>query len=540
MKKLKYIILAAFLLACIPAAAQKPAQKMTRRQLIKENIRMAKQLDSLRLLLEDYQEQLQAEDSLRTEIIDLYSENEDKEAAGLSSEEYTPEVTDSLLNLWYVHRRSNAIHEGEGFNMDSVHFTSNVPDSVFIRRMEDMHSYITLPYNDKIRNYIILYTEKMPTKMQHMLGLSQYYMPIFEETLSRYNMPQELKYMAIIESALNPTAVSRVGATGMWQFMYNTARSYGLEINSYVDERMDPVKSADAAARYMKDAYKVFGDWNLAISSYNCGLGNVSKAIRRSGSRNFWDLYEYLPRETRGYVPAFVGAMYAFTYYKEHGLSPTPVGLPAHTDTILVRKMLHFQQVSEVVGIPVETLRELNPQYVHDIVPGDGKYVLRIPYNYTAAFVDREDSVYTHRAKEIFTPTLVQNVQESAKPENQRIVYKVKSGDYLGRIAARHHVTVNQIKKWNHLRSNNLRVGQKLIIYRSGHAPAPADRKTSQTKSTQAGTTATGSTYTVKSGDTLYDIAKLYPGVSAKDIMEHNGLKTTAIRPGMKLKIPVR
>lgn len=527
MKRLTFVIAA--LIATLPCLAQKPAGRMSRKELQKENITLARQVDSLRLLLEECREMLQEEKEIADDIIDMYNAPQDDSSA------YSPQTTDSLLNLWYVHRLNNSLDEGI-YNMDSVHFTSNVPDSVLVDRIKRMNAYVTVPYNEKVRDYMILYSEKMPTKMQHMLGLAQYYMPIFEETLSRYDMPQELKYMAIIESALNPVAVSRVGAKGMWQFMYNTARSYGLKINSFVDERYDPVKSADAAARYMRDAYRIFGDWNLAISSYNCGSGNVLKAIKRSGSNKFWDIYEYLPRETRGYVPAFVGAMYAFNYFKEYGMTPSQVSLPSHADTIHVRKMLHFSQVSDVVGIPLQTLRDMNPQYLHDIVPGEEGYVLKIPSSYTSAFVEREDSVYAYKADELFNPTVMQNLKESGTVDSERIVYKVKSGDYLGRIASRYGVSVNKIKEWNHLRNNNLRVGQRLVIYKGGHAPAKASQSTSASSS--AKTSDSGSVYTVKSGDTLYEIAKKYPGVSAQDIMKHNGMKSASIKPGMKLKIP--
>ncbi|MBQ4285271.1 MAG: LysM peptidoglycan-binding domain-containing protein [Bacteroidales bacterium] len=524
---------AAILLAAFPCMGQK---RPTKRQLLQQNEELTRQLDSMRALLQDYEERLRVDDSLHGEVLELFSENEDK--AGAAQEEYTAATTDSLLNIWYLHR-SNNLEDVASYNMDSVHFSSNVPDSVYIKRIERMNSYITVPYNEKVRNYMILYSEKMPTKMQYMLGLSNYYWPIFEEILSKYDMPQELKYMAIIESALNPTATSRVGARGMWQFMYKAARAYGLKINSFVDERLDPVKSADAAARYMRDAYRIFGDWNLAISSYNCGPGNVNKAIKRSGSRAFWDLYEYLPRETRGYVPAFVGAMYAFTYYKEHGLTPAAVELPSIVDTFQIRKMLHFKQINEVVGVPLQTIRDLNPQYVHDIIPGDEDYILRLPYQYTAAFIENEDSVYTYKASELFNPTVIQNIKDAGSEEASRVVYKVKSGDYLGRIASRYHVSVSDIKKWNHLRNNNLRIGQKLVIYNRGYnPPAQKTSSSSEPKSTVSDKTPTAGTYTVKEGDTLYDIAKKYPGVSAQDIMKHNGLKSASIRPGMKLKIP--
>ena len=493
---------------------------------------MARQIDSLKLLLDAYEERFEIEDSLQ-EDIEMYGDNDGSPAA----DNYTHEVTDSLLNLWYLQHQNNTLHEGE-YNMDSVHFSSNVPDSVYIRRLKQINSYITVPFNETVRNYIILYSEKMPTKMRNMLGLSSYYMPIFEETLSNYDLPQELKYMAVIESALNPVAVSRAGAKGMWQFMYNSARQYGLTVNSFVDERFDPVKSADAAARYLKDAYNIFGDWNLAICSYNCGPGNVNKAIRRAGSREFWDIYEYLPRETRGYVPAFVGALYAFTYYKEHGLSPAPASLPSHVDTFQVHKMLHFQQVNEVINVPVETLRDLNPQYVHDIIPADGDYVLKLPYTYTAAFIDHEDSIYSHRASEIFNQSVMEKVKESKNEASSRIVYTVKSGDYLGRIASRYHVSVNQIKQWNNLRSTNLRVGQKLVIYPRGNAPAPSGSVSSASSSSSSKPSSGSTTYTVRNGDTLYDIAKKYPGVSAQDIMKFNGMKSSSIRVGQKIKIP--
>lgn len=532
-----FMICAAVLLTVLPCQGQR---RPTRKQLQKENEELARQLDSIRQVLREYEERIRVDDSLHGEMLELFSENENK--AGAAQDEYSEATTDSLLNIWYLHRSNSGSDEGS-YNMDSVQFSSNVPDSVFICRIEKMNSYITVPYNDKVRNYIILYSEKMPTKMQYMLGLSNYYWPIFEEILSKYNLPQELKYMAIIESALNPTATSRVGARGMWQFMYKAARSYGLRINSFVDERLDPVKSADAAARYLRDSYRIFGDWNLAISSYNCGPGNVNKAIKRSGSRAFWDIYEFLPRETRGYVPAFVGAMYAFTYYKECGLVPSAVELPAMVDTFHVRKMLHFKQITEVAGVPEQILRDLNPQYVHDIIPGGENYILRLPYKYTSAFIENEDSIYAHRASELFNPTVIQNIKEAGSEEASRVVYKVKSGDYLGRIAARYHVSVNDIKKWNHLRNNNLRVGQKLVIYNRGYNP-PAGRQSSEPKTASnqkaspGQNAGTSGTYVVKNGDTLYDIAKKYPGVSAQDIMKHNGLKSASIRPGMKLKIP--
>ena len=551
--------LAAFSLTAtaIPSQAAVREKPKSKKELARENARMREVLDSLLSELENtrtvirYQDVQEVEGELATEE--------------LAPEDYTVDVTDSLLSIWYLHKKLQAESSRE-YDMDSVHFHSNVTDKEYLRRLADMNSFITLPFNETVRNYMILYSEKMPTKMGSMLALSQYYFPIFEEIFDKYGLPKELKYMAIIESALNPVAVSRAGAKGMWQFMYNTAKMYGLTINSFVDERLDPVKSADAAARYLMDAYKIFGDWNLAISSYNCGSGNVSKAMRRSGSREFWPVYDYLPRETRGYVPAFVGAMYAFTYYREHGLKPDSLSMPVQVDTFHIRRMLHFKQVNALTGVPVEMLKNLNPQYVHDIIPGTSKeeYVLRLPYQYTAKFIENEDSVYAYNAKEYFSPATLQNIAVSGSASSQRVSYKVKSGDYLGKIASRYHVTVKQLMEWNHLRNTNLRVGQVLYIYGKFNGPvasssSKASASSNDSKSTNAGkshaakdtdkssaatpppaATAAEGTYTiyeVKSGDSLYKISQAYPGVSADDIMKFNGIGTD-IKPGMKLKIP--
>ena len=499
----------------------------TKKQLRQENRRLRLQIDSLKSDLEQYRNDKRLNDSISAELRDIYENNSQRSAAGLNPEDYTPEITDSLLSIWYLHRQIGRSNEVGKYDMDSVHFESNVPDKVYIERLEAMNSFITLPFNETVRNYIILYSEKMPTRMGHILGLCRYYMPIFEEVFNKYDMPLELKYMAVIESALNPVAVSRAGAKGMWQFMYKTARDYGLDIDSYVDERLDPVASADAAARFLSDSYAIFGDWNLAISSYNCGAGNVNKAIRRSGGkRDFWSIYPYLPRETRGYVPAFVGAMYAIRYYKEHGLVPEAVPMPEHTDTFRVHKRLHFKQVNALAGVPMDDLHNLNPQYMHDIIPGGQEFILRIPYQYTNAFIEHEDSIYTYMADSLFKPATLKDIENGRSSGGSgRITYKVKSGDYLGRIASRYHVSINQIKQWNHLRSNNLRVGQILYIYGRGSEPAP--------KASGKGYTV----YTVRKGDTLYKIAQKFPGVSAQDIMKFNGISSN-IHSGQKIKIP--
>jgi membrane-bound lytic murein transglycosylase D len=596
-----YRILAAVMTALLIAgnAAATDNQRKderTRSKLKEQNKRLQEMVDSLQFELERCKSDLHYTDSLAGEMLAVYEENEDKSAAGLNPEDYTVEVSDSLLNIWYTHKIASE-DETEVYNMDSIRFESNVPDSVYIERLKNMNSFISLPYNDIVKNYIILYSEKMPTKMAHILGLCKYYMPIFEETFNRYDIPEELKAMAVIESALNPQAVSRAGAKGMWQFMYSTAKMYGLHIDSFVDERYDPVKSAEAAAQYLKDAYEIFGDWNLAIASYNCGAGNVNKAIRRSGGkRGFWDIWPYLPRETRGYGPAFVGALYTMTYYKEHGIRPEAVEMPLHIDTMKITRQLHLRQVSDLTAAPIEDLKNLNPQYRHEIIPGGREYILRIPYAYTNAFIEYEDSLYKHKVDEYFNPVAIKKIKDGA--DGERIVYKVKSGDTLGKIAGRYRCTVAQIKRWNDLKSTNIRIGQRLVIYRGGTSSSSTVTSSSSSSSqSTSGASSGAATYTVRSGDTLsgiaarhgvsvadlkswngltsnnikvgqklkvkaasaqapasnsgeytlytvqsgdsfYTIAKNYPGVSAQNIMDFNGLSSSKLRPGMKIKIP--
>lgn len=569
----------------------KKAAYNTKSSLIKENKMLLNEIDSLKKDIEQYRNDLHLNDSIRSELIDIYEENEDKSAAGLNPEDYNSEVTDSLLSMWYLHNQIKKSNEGISYDMDSVHFSSNVPDKVLIQRLAEMNSFISLPFNETVKNYMILYSEKMPTKMGQILAVSDYYMPIFEATFSKYNIPEELKTMAIIESAMNPRATSPVGAKGMWQFMYWTAKNYGLKIDSFVDERMDPVKSVDAAARYLRDSYNIFGDWNLAISSYNCGTGNVNKAIKRSGGkRDFWSIYPFLPRETRGYVPAFVGALYATTYHKEYGIVPKDMQMPALVDTFEIHRMLHFKQINEVVGVPMDVLRNLNPQYIHDIIPGnEGTFILRIPYNYTSAFLDAEDSLYSYKCNEIFNAVnidrIIDNGPEMTYATSQsKITYKVRSGDYLGRVASRYGVTVSQLRQWNHLRSNKLRSGQKLIIYRKVKTTVPVKERTSPSKENVSETSKTAIqdttkpttskvdtatvvkeqeevskpavtmpskpavskpqhqekdyvVYTVKKGDTLYSISKKYKGVTTNEIMKYNKISSN-IHPGMKVRIP--
>lgn len=455
MKRIFTLILAVLVPVCVSAQSIRDyLEAPTKKQLQQENRSLQFKVDSLQLVLE----------RLYSLIDEAAAKEQEREEVQI---EYTPEVTDSILTALYESRRVVEFVDGEQYDLDSVSFPSKASDEEIIKKLRAMNSYISLPFNATVKNYIVLYSEKMPEKMGVVLGLSQYYMPIFEEAFDRYGLPVELKYMAVIESMLKATAQSRAGAKGMWQFMYRTGKLYGLTINSYVDERMDVEKAVDAAARYLRDAYNAFGDWTLAISSYNCGTGNVRKAIRRAGGKmDFWSIYPYLPRETRGYMPAFVGAMYAMTYYKDYGIVPQPCPVPVEVDTFVVNQNLHFTQLNEVVGVPVEDLRDLNPQYIRDVVPGnEASYVLKLPYVYSNSFIDVGlDSLVRYKSDSLFTEQVVKSIKNSTT-NSDRIAYRVNKGDVLGKIATRYHVTVKQIQKWNNLKSTNIRVGQVLYIY---------------------------------------------------------------------------
>lgn len=512
-----------------------PPKEDRRSSLIKQrdslwiiNDSLARVIDTLRMEISDY-EKITSSDTINTgsmefDIPDYFP-----------SDSLTIEDTDSLMSIWYHQKNLDLLENIENdVDLDTAVLLSNIPDSVYIERLQKMNSFISLPYNNIIRNYIITYTERIAKQSETMLGLSKYYMPIIEEIFDQYDLPLELKAMAIIESALNPRAVSRVKAKGMWQFMYSTAIRYGLLINSYVDERLDPVKSCHAAARYLQDAYRMFGDWPLAIASYNCGAGNVNKAIRRAGTKDFWSVYPFLPRETRGYIPSFIAALYMLNYYPEHKLTPAQISMPVHTDTIKVTKMLHFDQVEHYTGLPKQQLRDLNPQYLHDIVPGiEREYILRIPYNYTGKFIEHEKEIYKYKDSVYFSPATLKKIKDSGSSNSQRITHKVKKGETLSHIALKYGVKVRDIQRWNGVKTN-IRIGQRLVIYKGGGGPSASS------SSGSAKTTVSGGyvIYTVKSGDNLWDIAKKFPGISAKNIMDLNGLNSKSkIYPGMKLKI---
>ncbi|MCK9305266.1 MAG: LysM peptidoglycan-binding domain-containing protein [Bacteroidales bacterium] len=508
-----------------------PRKRPGRKDLEKEIVRLKKSIDSLRTELENNTIPL-------SDTTSVYDTINPGSLSFFDSEDFLdPHIsTDSLLNIYYV-QKALSLENTISVNLDSTVFTSDIPDSVFIERLKAINSFIPLPYNNVIKNHIIYYTQKIPNKIDLILGLSHYYLPMFEEILDMYDLPKELKIMAIIESALNPRAASRVGAKGIWQFMYRTALQYNLKINSYVDERLDPEAATHAAAKYLKDAYTIFGDWSLAIASYNCGAGNVNKAIRRAGSRDFWTIYPYLPRETRGYVPSFVAAIYALNYYKDHNITPRNISMPAHVDTFLIHKPLHFGQVAELTGLSKEEIGDLNPQYVKEIIPGSPEgMILRVPFNYTTAFVNAESQMYGYKDSLFFGTKVVE--ETVSQSQRNSVTHRVKSGETMSRIAVKYGVRLSDLQAWNGVKSR-IHPGQRLIIYTS----RPVKNQSSSGSVKSASPPATKRSggyiyYTVKKGDTLWDISRKFEGVTLNEIMKLNGLtKKSKIHPGAKIRI---
>ncbi len=307
---------------------------------------------------------------------------------------------DSLMNLYMS---KTYLDDADDCNMQDVNPVYSKEE--YMERLSRLPTVMEMAYNDVVQKFIDRYAGRLRHSISYMLGASNFYMPIFEEALETYQLPLELKYLPVIESALNPNAVSRVGATGLWQFMIGTGKQYGLQVNSLVDERRDPVKASYAAARYLKDLYDIFGDWNLVIAAYNCGPANISKAIHRAnGNKDYWQIYPYLPRETRGYVPAFIAANYIMTYYSLHNICPKHTRLPAKSDSVMVNKALHLEQVSAVLGLDMEMLRSLNPMYRRNVVPGNtAPMPLFLPLTDVTNFIDRQDSVFNYRANELLT-----------------------------------------------------------------------------------------------------------------------------------------
>lgn len=510
-----------------------------------------------------------AENKASQESLEIFTRNEIR-------------LMDSLLNVWYVKR--NLASQNSVLSKltdDTTKYDHN--DSLMYKRLCEIHTPIQVAYNDKVKRFIELYSVQRQRSSSVILGLAQYYYPWMKAIFDKYDLPEELVYITIIESALNPTAVSPAGATGIWQFMYGTGKLYGLEVTSYVDDRRDPYKATEAAARHFRDLYNIFGDWGLAISAYNCGAGNVRKAIQRSGGKtDFWGVYPYLPRETQNYFPAFIGAMYMMTYHNLYGIQPAQISIPLDVDTIMINKETHFLQIANVLNINYDEIKTLNPQYKKDIIPAFNQPMpVRLRSNDLLMYIALADSIHNYNYDAYFNPTKNLNqvaANGTVTDDGMMIVQKtpnkyhvVKKGETLGKIAGKYHTTVSSIKSLNHLRSTNLRVGQKLMVKKGTTVtvPNPNAKKTEQdtTKvianngvidSVKATSDTIGgpapvktqpeikpvkpqvdyTSYTIRQGDTLYSIAKRY-GTTANDLAQYNNLTNKdALKIGQKLKIP--
>src|SRR5665648_99519 len=475
---------------------------------------------------------------------------------------------DSMVNTWYV---QNAYPVDSIEKACSYVEQNEIPDSVYISRLQNLDSYVPLPFNESVKKFINFYVNKRRGQVSIMMGLSNYYFPLFEEALAKYNLPAELKYLPIIESALNPRIVSRAGASGLWQFMYGTAKMYGLEINSYIDERNDPIKSTDAAARYLRDLYAIYGDWHIVIAAYNCGPGNVNKAVRRSGGKQgYWEIYSKLPRETRGYIPIFIAATYVMNHAKEHNLVAIQPSFKMLTDTIIVNSYVNFEQIAANLDISVLEIRQLNPQYKRDIIPAkaDKPYVLKLPLDKISPFIDNETQIFAYNRDKYFPNNQIALIKEVYGKSNyntegkKKIVYTVRSGDSPGEIAERFRISTSNLVEWNNIRHSMIRTGQRLTIYVNGNTPETlakaehakvkpevskvqphSENIPQQLRSIGAESALSGeyTVYTVRSGDSLYTIAKQFAGVSDLEIKLLNKIKNArSIVPGQKLKIPVK
>ena len=388
---------------------------------------------------------------------------------------------DTLLRQWNA---SQYLEADTNCNMQDVNpvFT----DSIYVDRLSRIPTIMEMPYNNIVRKFIDQYTGRLRHSVSYMLGATNFYIPIFEEALALYNLPLELKYLPVIESALDPTAVSRKGATGLWQFMLSTAKRYDLKINSLVDERRDPIKASFAAAQYLNDLYKVYGDWNLVIAAYNCGPTSLNKAIHRAGgSKDYWTIYPYLPKETRGYVPAFIAANYVMNYYCEHNICPMRARLIDGNDTVVVNKDLHLEQVASVCGVEMEKIKAFNPQYKTSLVPGNSyDCILRLPSEAALKFIDLGDSVYSYRSSELLTKRKTVEIDEAELEKQQNSARRsysssrrrssrssrrsksvtIKNGQTLSEIAEKYGTSVSKLRRLNGIKGSNIRAGKKIRV----------------------------------------------------------------------------
>jgi membrane-bound lytic murein transglycosylase D len=435
--------------------------------------------------------------------------------------------------LCYYEELSDITHDVN--SLSDLRLDDSLPvfnSEYYIQKLQDLNKTtpFDLSYNSTIEAFIHLYVSRRRELSSRCLGRAEQYFPLFEETLDKYNLPLELKYLAVVESALDAQARSRAGAVGLWQFMYGTGKNFGLTIDSYVDERNDPRASTEAACKYLSYLHKMFGDWNLALAAYNCGEGRVAKAIRRSGGKkNYWEIYPYLPSETRGYVPAFIAVNYLFAHANDHQIVATPSAYKAYEiDSIHIENKMTFSEIAELLDVQESIIEDLNPIYRLKTIPAykhfNVVYLPKEKANIWVANLDTITAIISKKPEVITEPVVIE------APKNE-LYYTVRSGDYLGKIASRNGVSVRQIQQWNNLNGTNLRVGQKLVIYSNGNTPKPAVTASSTTNS------GTNQYYTIKSGDTLWNIAKAR-GVSVDDLKKWNShLNINNIKPGLKIVV---
>lgn len=455
-----------------------------------------------------------------------------------SLEDYQPAI--DFDQKWIEELYSNSLFDSIYESVSELSYENvdypELPTDTLKSRLEKLSAKtpFNVEYNPSLESVIKSYLKNRRETLQRLMALSEFYFPLFESELDKHDIPLELKYLSIVESALKPRAKSRVGATGLWQFMFATGKMYGLNVSSYVDERSDPIKSTEAASKYLSKLYEIFGDWDLALAAYNSGPGNVSKAIRRSGGyQNYWNIRPFLPRETAGYLPAFLATMYIFEYAEEHGFKKVkPDFRYMETDTIQIKHMITLDQVSELLDVPIEELQFLNPSYKLDIIPyieGEN-YALRLPRYAIGKFVNNETQIYAYVKSEF-------DKREKPLPQffdsDAKTIYRVKSGDYLGKIARIYGVRVSQIKQWNGLRTNNLRIGQRLTIYPRN--PSASISNTDNNSTPETVVVDGKKTYKVQKGDSLWSIAQKFPGVSVQNIKDWNDISGTKLTVGMTL-----
>ncbi len=495
-----------------------------------------------------------------------------------------------LLHSYYIQMNEKLLNDRfalSEYASSSVAVASSVADEVYERRLKSIPSAVELTYNSQVRNHIIYYLDRMNRSVGVMLGLSKYYFPIFEDILDKNGVPTDLKYLVMIESAFNPKAVSRAGATGLWQFMYATGRMYDLRENSVIDDRRDPIKSTEAAAKFLKDLYNIYNDWHLVLAAYNCGPGNVNKAIKRSGGKTFWEIYDFLPRETRNYVPAFIAATYVMNFYYEHGIKPIELTQPLAllNDTVIVNKDVYFGQIASLLNISEQEIESMNPQYKMSYIPGtQDRYSLKLPLKYIDQYIELEDSISNYELEKYRKDLIKNNGGDSNVYVTKTIYHKVKRGEGWTSIAKKYGVSVSELRAWNRkVKTNNIKAGTLLAIKQRvavekekiiekddsenkssfeqneiveannsdnqiesskelkktvKETPKNNTQKKETTKKDTKKTNKSQS-HSVKSGETLSSIAKKY-GTTEQKLMKLNGLNKKSankIRVGQKIKI---